>query len=183
MKKILFLIAISCVAWACSNRDYKEGGYGVPDFEVKQSPFVALATGSVYTHCGIVVEKERRALCAGGSRAGKADTAECLEGQGLAEPRPHQAGAGQAGKKIRYRQYLGQSYDWAFKFDNGKMYCSELIYLIYKDQFGIQLAKPRKVSDYHILGLDDMMKRRGINPDQLAVAPADLLKYKTPKRK
>ena len=85
--------------------------------------------------------------------------------------------------KIRYRQYLGQSYDWAFKFDNGKMYCSELIYLIYKDQFGIQLAKPRKVSDYHILGLDDMMKRRGINPYQLAVAPADLLKYKTPKRK
>lgn len=24
----------------------------------KQSPFVALATGSVYTHCGIVVEKK-----------------------------------------------------------------------------------------------------------------------------
>lgn len=58
MKKILFLIAISCVAWACSNRDYKEGDMVFQISKSKQSPFVALATGSVYTHCGIVVEKK-----------------------------------------------------------------------------------------------------------------------------
>ena len=53
MKKILFLIAISCVAWACSNRDYKEGDMVFQISKSKQSPFVALATGSVYTHCGL----------------------------------------------------------------------------------------------------------------------------------
>ena len=40
--------------------------------------------------------------------------------------------------KIRYAKYLGKKYDLAFKFNNNKYYCSELIYDIYKDQFGIQ---------------------------------------------
>lgn len=182
MKKILFLIAISCVAWACSNRDYKEGDMVFQISKSKQSPFVALATGSVYTHCGIVVEKKDGLYVLEAVGPVKLTPLNAWKDRGLLN---HVRTKRVLDKpvKIRYRQYLGQSYDWAFKFNNGKMYCSELIYLVYKDQFGIQLAKPRKVSDYHILGLDDMMKRRGINPDQLAVAPADLLKYKTPKRK
>ena len=36
--------------------------------------------------------------------------------------------------KIRYAKYLGKKYDLAFKFNNNKYYCSELIYDIYKDQ-------------------------------------------------
>ena len=45
------------MAWACSNQDYKEGDMVFQISKSKQSPFVALATGSVYTHCGIVIEK------------------------------------------------------------------------------------------------------------------------------
>ena len=35
--------------------------------------------------------------------------------------------------KIKYAKYLGKRYDLAFKFNNDKCYCSELIYDIYKD--------------------------------------------------
>ena len=82
--------------------------------------------------------------------------------------------------KIKYKSYLGKPYDLAFKFDNDKFYCSELIYDIYKNQLGIELCKPKKVGDYLILGTDKLpkiekaMKKRGISQKQYAVAPVDI---------
>lgn len=90
--------------------------------------------------------------------------------------------------KIKYAHYLGIPYDLAFKFDNGKFYCSELIYDIYKHQLGIELCKPKTVDDYLILGvgnhpkLKHAMKERGITMEQQAVAPVDVFKLKYLKR-
>ena len=75
---------------------------------------------------------------------------------------------------------MGKAYDLAFKFDNGKFYCSELIYDIYKNQLGVELCKPKKVGDYLILGTDKLpkieraMKERRIIKEQYAVAPVDI---------
>ena len=66
----------------------------------------------------------------------------------------------------------------AFKFNNNRMYCSELVYLIYKEQFGIELCKPRPIKSYNTFGLKKVMKERGMNMNQLVVAPSDLLQYK-----
>ena len=74
---------------------------------------------------------------------------------------------------------MGKPYDLAFKFDNGKFYCSELIYYIYKNQLGIELCETKKVSDYLMIGIDKLpqiemaMKKRGITMEQYAVAPVD----------
>ena len=54
------------------------------------------------------------------------------------------------------------------------MYCSELVYIIYKEQFGVELCKPRPVSDYHTYGLDNAMRSRNIDSEQLVVSPSDL---------
>ena len=54
------------------------------------------------------------------------------------------------------------------------MYCSELVYVIYKEQFGIEICKPRKVSTYCTFGLGWLLKKRNINPNLLVVAPIDL---------
>ena len=84
--------------------------------------------------------------------------------------------------KIKYKSYLGKPYDLAFKFDNGKFYCSELIYDIYKNQLGIELCKPKKVSEYLILGtehiqqIENAMKQRDISTEQYVVAPVDIFK-------
>ena len=56
------------------------------------------------------------------------------------------------------------------------MYCSELIYVIYKKQFGIELSKPRKIGDFNLLDMRKVMERRGMDKEQLAVAPSDLLR-------
>ena len=69
-------------------------------------------------------------------------------------------------------------YDLEFKFDNGKMYCSELVWLIYKEQ-GIELCKPRKVSSFlvtRIPKVKKLMNGRNISMEQAAVAPVDIYK-------
>ena len=75
-------------------------------------------------------------------------------------------------------------YDLQFKFNNNKMYCSELVYLTYKEQFGVELCEPQKVEDYLILGtnhikkIQETMNNRNIKLKQLAVAPVDIFNSK-----
>ena len=76
--------------------------------------------------------------------------------------------------KIKYKHLLGRKYDLSFKKDYHLFYCSELIYHIYKTQFNIELCEYRKVSDYNLVGLKSKLKKRGINVNQLVVAPIDI---------
>jgi hypothetical protein len=58
------------------------------------------------------------------------------------------------------------------------MYCSELVWLIYKEQ-NIELCNPRKVSSFAMTRLPKvkkLMDKRGISMDQKAVAPVDIYK-------
>lgn len=187
MKKFLkiFLIAVALLSVAGSilclslsrmdDIELKEGDLLFQISKSAQSPLIALATGSVYTHCGILVEKQGEWYV--------------LEATGPVKLTPLQQWCDKGRfkhvisrrvlekpVKVRYKQYLGQAYDWSFKFDNGKMYCSELIYEIYKKQFGIELSQPRKIGDFNLLGMRKVMKRRGMGKDQLAVAPSDLMR-------
>ena len=47
------------------------------------------------------------------------------------------------------RAHLGEEYDWSFRSDNGKMYCSELVYESYLDNNGQHLfdANPMSFRD------------------------------------
>ena len=79
---------------------------------------------------------------------------------------------------VQYKKYLGQPYDLEFRFDNGKMYCSELVWLVYKDQ-GIELCDPRKVSSFvmaRVPKVKKLMQKRNIRMDQEVVAPVDIYK-------
>ena len=175
MKKTLLLLVciVSTVCYAnCS--EWKEGDIVFQISKSKQSPFIQLATGSIYSHCGIVIEKNKHFYVLEASNIVKLTPlvtwinrgrfSHCISYSVFKHP-----------IKISYKKYLGQKYDTSFKFNNGKMYCSELVYEIYKNQFGVELCKPRKVSDYHILGLSKLLKNRGISKNQLVVAPSDLL--------
>ena len=145
----------------------------------EQSPLIQIGTRSKISHCGIIV-----------MRGGKPYVLETLRTLVLT-PLDKFIARGEEGKywikrskkeniKIRYSNYLGKRYDLAFKFDNGRYYCSELVYDIYKKQLGIELAEPRQVKDYLILFTDRLpkikraMKRRGISKKQYAIAPVDI---------
>lgn len=160
-------------------KNVKEGDVIFQTSQSEQSPLIQIGTRSMITHCGIVVMK-----------GGKPYVLETLKTLVLT-PLDKFIARGKDGRywlkrsnkdniKIKYNGYLGKPYDLAFKFDNGKFYCSELIYDIYIKQLGIELCKPKKVGDYLILGTDELpkiekaMKKRGITKEQYAVAPVDI---------
>lgn len=159
--------------------EVREGDVIFQTSQSEQSPLIQIGTRSKISHCGIIV-----------MRGGKPYVLETLRTPVLT-PLDKFIARGEEGKywikrskkeniKIRYSNYLGKRYDLAFKFDNGRYYCSELVYDIYKKQLGIELAEPRQVKDYLILFTDRLpkikraMKRRGISKKQYAIAPVDI---------
>ncbi len=151
----------------------KEGDIVFQTSKSQQAPFIIAATDSKWSHCGIIIEK--------------ADGLYVLEAISTVSLTPYQQWVERGrGKrvgvkryteepvKIKYSRYLGKPYDLAFKFGNSKWYCSELVYDIYKRQLGVELCKPRPVSDYNLHGLEKQLSKRGISKDQLVVAPSDL---------
>lgn len=159
--------------------EVREGDVIFQTSKSQQSPLIQIGTRSKITHCGIIV-----------MRGGKPYVLETLKTLVLT-PLDKFIARGEDGKywikrsskeniKIKYAKYLGKPYDLSFKFDNGRFYCSELVYDIYQKQLGIELAEPRQVKDYLILFTDRLpklrraMKRRGISKEQYAIAPVDI---------
>ena len=177
------MIAEAITAQTEPINNIREGDVIFQTSKSQQSSLIQIATRSKITHCGIIVMKD-----------GKPYVFETLKTLVLT-PLDEFISRGEGGRywlkrsekdniKIKYGNYLGIPYDLAFKFDNGKFYCSELIYDIYKNQFGIELCEPKKVQEYLILGSDKLpkieeaMKKRGIVKEQYAVAPVDVFKSK-----
>ncbi len=110
----------------------------------KQGKFIRIATLSPVSHCGIIVMRD-----------GKPYVLETLKTLRLT-PLDQFIKRGWKGlywvkrpwrsmkdKKVAYKKYLGLPYDSTFKLDNGIYYCSELIWEVYEQQFGIKLCRPR----------------------------------------
>lgn len=178
-KKILIigilLIAVTswCYSQSGNHSQLKEGDIVFQISNSKQSPLIAAATASQWTHCGIIVMKNGKPYVLEASKTVRLTPWDEWKNRGrggITAMKRHT----EKNIKISYQKYLGKSYDLDFKFDNGKWYCSELVYDIYLKQLGIKLCEPRPVSDYYLIGMDKTMKRRGISKNQLAVAPVDL---------
>lgn len=177
MKKILFiLLGLICINLAinASPCKWKEGDIIFQISKSKQSPLIHYATGSLWTHCGIIVFKNNKPFVLEASNVVKLTPIDTWLKRGRGGISITKTVINNP-IKINYKKYLGQPYDLAFKFNNNKMYCSELVWTIYKEQFGIELCKPKSISSYNTFGLKKIMKQRGINKNQLFVAPSDLL--------
>ena len=163
--------------------DVREGDVIFQTSLSQQSPLIKMGTRSTITHCGVVVMKDGKPYVL--------ETQKTL----VLTPLKKFIARGKDGKywhkrpkldniKIKYSSYLGKPYDLAFKFDNGKFYCSKLIYDVYLNQLGIELCKPKAIDDYLIFGthripkIKRAMKKRGITMDQYAIAPVDVFNSK-----
>ena len=106
--------------------DVREGDVIFQTSLSQQSPLIKMGTRSTITHCGVVVMKDGKPYVL--------ETQKTL----VLTPLEKFIARGKNGKywhkrpkiddiKIKYNSYLGKPYDLAFKFDNGKFYCSEFI--------------------------------------------------------
>lgn len=151
----------------------KEGDIVFQTSKSPQSKYIIMATESQWSHCGIIIEKPE------GLYVLEAISTVSLTPyqQWVERGRSKRVGVKRYTEepvKIKYYKYLGKPYDLAFKFGNSKWYCSELVYDIYKRQLGVELCRPRPVSDYHLHGMEKQLSKRGISKDQLVIAPSDL---------
>ena len=174
---VMLIFGIKYCAGQTSVEKLKEGDLIFHTSKSDQSPLIQYATTSVLSHCGIIIEKSNGLYVL--EATGRLKLTPLLEfinrGKGkqwwakrvIDKP-----------VKVKYSHLLGRRYDTSFKPDNNLFYCSELIHHIYKTQFGIELCKYRKVSDYHLTGMKKKLKQRGINLDQKVVAPIDIYNSK-----
>ena len=173
----MVMVTISCSNNVDANA-LQEGDIVFVESQSQQSPYIKIGTMSKWTHCGVVVDTPEGLKVLEASKTVRLTPFNTFVGRAKNDnwcvKRPKQ----QLKAPVSYRKYLGQPYDLEFKFDNGKMYCSELVWLVYKDQ-GIELCKPRKVSSFiltRVPKVKKLMQKRNIRMDQEAVAPVDVYK-------
>lgn len=176
MYVLISVLLLSSCSDSIDITNLQEGDVVFIESQSSQSPYIKVGTMSKWTHCGVVVDTPEGLKVLEASKTVRltpfAKFIGAAKNDNWFVKRPRQ----QLSKPISYKKYLGQPYDLEFKFDNGKMYCSELVWLVYKDQ-GIELCKPRKVSSFvltRIPKVKKLMNKRNITMDQYAVAPVDL---------
>jgi len=176
MKKISVLLVL-CISFICcyagNGVEYNEGDIVFQISKSSQSKYIALATNCFLTHCGVLIEKDGQLYVLEASNKTKLTPFNDWCDRGLfgmfwTKYCPKQ------NVKINYSKYLNKPYDLQFKFDNGKYYCSELVYEIYKNELGIELCKPRQIKEYNIWGCKSLMQKRHMNENQYVVAPSDI---------
>lgn len=186
-KEILWLVigvvltAFFCrsIFYAVSNLTYtpQEGDVIFHVSQSSQSAAIKIGTLSRYSHCGLIV--------------GQDDKLYVLEAENGLEMTPIRQWLkrGRMGdhyrvmrlkepKTLHIDHTTGGRYDSAFRFNNGKYYCSELVWEQYKKN-DILLCQSKQLHEYHFLYLPMVQKqiqRRGFDMNQEVVAPSDLIK-------
>lgn len=83
--------------------------------------------------------------------------------------------------KVIGQKYLGKDYDLRFEWSDDKIYCSELVWKIYKEAFNIEIGKLEKFGDFDLSNetVDRKVKERygsDIPKDELVITPDRMFK-------
>lgn len=76
-------------------------------------------------------------------------------------------------------KYNGKDYDLYFEWSDSKIYCSELVWKIYKEAVGLEIGKLESLSDFNLT--DESVKQKlkerygdNIPKDELVISPASM---------
>lgn len=153
-----------------------------------QAKAIRAATGSQYSHCGVVFEDNGTFKVLEASQPVKITSFAEFKKRSLPGTfqvrrlkEPLTAEAIQAGREWGVKQ-VGLNYDPHFRWDDETLYCSELVWKIYK-KAGIELCPTRHFRDYELESAEvrAMIKERYGSADKLpqeepVVSPGDLAK-------
>ncbi len=76
-------------------------------------------------------------------------------------------------------KYAGKDYDLYFEWSDSRIYCSELFWKIYKEAVGLEIGKLERLSDFNLT--DNFVKQKleerygdNIPKDELVISPASM---------
>lgn len=193
MKKVFWLSIVFMALAGCRETEniplaastFREGDIIFQESESAQSQAIQLATGSRYSHCGMVYEAN-----------GDYFVYEAIQPV-QTTPLQEWIERGKDGhyvvkrlknadsllppvvlKKMKRagRRFNNKDYDLYFEWSNDRIYCSELVWKIYHKGAGIELSTPEKLGDFkldHPAVTQKLAERYGkkIPLDEMVVSP------------
>lgn len=153
-----------------------------------QSEAIQRATASPYSHVGIIYFEKGKAFVFEATEPVKATPLVAFIGHGVGKKyvvrRLKNADAvltPAMEKKMRSaaEKHKGKHYDWVFGWSDDRIYCSELVWKIYKEGAGIELAPPKRLGDFNLKDpvVEQKLKERygkKIPYDEPMVSPGQL---------
>ena len=124
-----------------------------------QSKAIQMATKSKYSHMGIIYEENKKFFVYEASQQVKLtplkDWINKGEGKHYVIKRLKNADSLLNNNTIKIiiktgKQFIGKPYDIYFEWSDDKIYCSELVWKIYKRALGIEIGKLQKLSDFDL---------------------------------
>lgn len=166
---------------------YKTGDIVFQNSNSSQSLAIKLASHSQYSHVGVILVRNNQPFVLEAVEPVSLTPLNAWikrgEKQSFARLRPKQALPKNAliDKKLDSIQkvYLKKHYDIPFQWTDDKLYCSELVWKLYHQVYGIELCKTRYFKDFdlsHPLVKKALTERYGktIPLDEVVVSPEDL---------
>ncbi|AWK05372.1 hypothetical protein HYN56_14465 [Flavobacterium crocinum] len=166
---------------------YKDGDVIFQTSESKQCEAVRIATNSKFSHCGIIYDIDGKWFVFEAVQPVKLTPLEDwikhgrdnkyvvkrLKNDAVLKPEVLQK------MKDYSQQFDGKEYDAYFEWTDNRIYCSELVWKIYKNAAGIELSKLRELKDFNLTDsrVQKILKERYGNDiplDEKVVAPSDL---------
>ena len=181
-------LAISAVIMANESfaADLQNGDIVFSGSTAGQGGAIIAATGSRYTHCGIVFLSDGKPMVLEAVQPVSVVSLEIFKSRskpGTFMARRLKSPLSAANYQVARtwaKAQVGKNYDPHFRWDDDTLYCSELVWKIYQHG-GVELCAPRRFRDYH---LDDPKVKKLVGErygsiekmslDERVVAPSDL---------
>ena len=150
---MVFLFTLMSAVFAA---DVQDGDIIFHTSRSAQSEAIALATDSALTHVGIITIEDGRALVVEAVQPVKVTPLTTWIARGVGGKyrlmRPKKPLNSRQVRAMRQegRKHLGKHYDLRFEWSDDRMYCSELVWKIYQEGAGIELAKLRPMDSYRL---------------------------------
>lgn len=185
MKKLFFSIFVCILCISCiDNRNFKDGDIIFHTSKSSQSKVIQEITDSKYSHVGIIVTVNNELYVLEAVQPVKLTKLDLFINRGLDNKytvmRYNNSISANQIKEMKSfgKSLIGKPYDLQFKWDNDKIYCSELVWKIY-NVGNIRLCEPKQFNDYDLTSKSaiKMIENRykmNFNYNEMVVSPAQL---------
>lgn len=169
--KLRHLFVLAVLSTSSAAEPLRDGDIIFQTSRSSQSLAVQRATGSRYSHMGLVFIRDGKPVvfeAAGTVRYTPLDlwVARGIDRHFVVKRLRNAAGLLDAGGLERLRResgkYAGRPYDLAFGWSDERLYCSELVWKIYRRALGIGIGELQKIKDFKLSepAVRDKLKER-----------------------
>ncbi len=183
---ILLVFISTIIAFSFTqNNTYKDGDIIFQTTSGQTGKAIQLATHSKFNHCGILFFENNKWVVYEAIQPVKKTSLEEFNtrGKGLVKRLNNKSLSVEDinNLKTQFAKFENKDYDEAFNWSDERIYCSELVYKLYKNALQIELCKTRKLRDFDLSHplvkekLNEKYKNK-IPLDEPMVSPEDIYK-------